>query len=267
MKTSTSLSEKERSELIDTFHEDLIIFAEKLQKEGVLNVECMILIDELYELSKIKKLNHQKIGSDIANIAKFLSNCFPQIKNQLLEYWNAWAEIFDKISPAPVNMRQTVDEYLEHMEEIDTMYKQVIKAVPISNDVALYAVFYMHILKREKIEYALSSDLEAFRTHIPTIDLESMFSVGEKMKKGKGFVTHGKAIRDALSHKKYQIIVKNGKKYIQFGNNEKGYDFIETWSVDEFLQFVQTTDFMYRTMFMLQKLIFFMTLLHESTDA
>lgn len=256
----------ERMDLISKFHQDLMNFAGHLQNQGILDISCINQIEELYELAKIKKLDHKKIGNYTANIAQLLSGGLPQISSQCRDYWNAWREVFEKISPLPVDMRQKVDAYIADMEEIDTMYKAVINANPNSNDVALYGVFYMHILKRERIEYAMMSDLDTFKEHISEFDLVNMFSTGEKVKKGSKFVTHGNAIRDSLAHKKFKIFVNNGIRYIHFGNNEHGYDFLEEWKIDDFLHYIQSTDFLYRTMFTLQKLIMFMTLLHEAAD-
>lgn len=265
-----SLSNKQREEIYSKLFNELKSFGERLQLAGMIHADYLTKLEELIELAKKNSLTHEMTSSSQSRIAECMAECFPQIKPQLLSYWNAWSKIFTSVSPTPINIREKVDLYLKDMDEIDSMYKEIIKQNPEINDVVLYAIFYAHILKTEKIEFPLKADMDLYHEAIKNYDTDMIFSVGKKMEntgKKTGYVTHGRSLRDALSHKKFRIESHENKKYIIFANNEYGYDFTETFAVSEFLHYVQSTDMLYRLMFMMQNLMIMCTLLHESISS
>ena len=198
-------------------------------------------------------------------IAICLAECFPQLEKQLTDYWNAWGNVF-KNNSSYMNIRETADKNLEHMIEVDEMYKEIMKQDPEKNNVALYAVLNAHVSKCEKIEYSLKKDLESKLGNTDNFDTEEMFSIGEKMPKGKEYVTHGRALRDTISHTKYTIDNNPDDSKITFANNEYGYDFTETFSKEDFIEYIKSTDMLYRIMFVMQSLMILCVLLHESVD-
>ena len=140
---------------------------------------------------------------------------------------------------------------------------------PEKNNIALYATFYIHIVTVEKIEYALQQDLQEYSADIADFDIESMFSLGDKVKRKRGkfkYVTRGRAMRDALAHKKFKIDSHGGQKHIAFENKDCGYDFQEQLTVDEFLEYVRGSNMLYKIMYTLQSFMLLSTLLRESLD-
>lgn len=269
--TSKSLSNRQREELTTKLFSDLLQFGKHLQKEGVIHIDYLIKLEELCEFEKNQQLTHDIIHSSTSRISTCMSKAFPQLENQLASYWNAWATIFQNKPSEFINIREKTDQYLSHMMEIDSMYKEIINQNPETNNVVLYAVFFVHVLKTEKIEYPLKLDLESYLNSTNQYDIDEIFSTGEKMPNTKSktkFVTHGRALRDAIAHKKFTIQNKGNKKQIIFENIDIkfGYSFKETFTVDEFLHYIKSNDMLYRMMFMMQSQIILSTLLHESVD-
>jgi len=146
------------------------------------------------------------------------------------------------------------------------LYKETMNQEPENNNVAFYAVLNTHVSKCERTEYSLKEDLDSRLNSTNDYDTNEIFSAGKKMPKGKGHVTHGRALRDAISHKKYTINNNPNDPKITFANNEYGYDFTETFAKEDFIEYIKSTDMLYRIMFIMQSLMILCVLLYESVD-
>ena len=229
----------------------------------------MTELEELQErVNKQQQISHGDISRYQNKIANYLCNAFESsLHPQLSSYWNCWAQIVNKTNSKFVNIRKTTNTYISDMQKIDSMYQEIQEKQPEKHNAVLYAVFYIFILKVEKIEYALQQDFLDYSAHMTNCDIEQMFSHGNKVecaKRRSKYATHGRAIRDALAHKKFEICERDEQRYVVFNNKDHGYNFQESLTVDDFLTYVRGTDMLYRTMFMLQSLMLLCTLLHES---
>ena len=266
-----TLSTQERKNKIKNFFLELIRFVELLQKDADINVNCLTKLEELQECTRKQLLSHKTVNNYEQAIANYLHNAFQSsLNSQLSLYWNCWAQIITSGKWKYVDIRKNINEYMSHIQEVDSMYQELYDQHPEKNNAALYAAFYIHILTVEKIEYALQQDLHEYSTDIADFDIESMFSLGDKVKRNKSkskYVTRGRAIRDALAHKKFKIYNHDGQKYIAFENKDCGYDFQEQLTVAEFLEYVRGSNMLYRIMYIMQSLILLSALLHESLDS
>ena len=267
---SPILTAEQRKEKIKNFFFDLIPFVELLQKDEEINVNCLTKLEELQEYTNKQFLQHNDIGKYVGEIASYLCTAFQSsLKSQLSSYWKCWVHIIVNCAHKYVDLRKKTNEYISHMQEVDSMYQELYDQHPENDDIALYATFYMHIVIVEKIEYALQQDLRKSSADVAHFDIEHMFSFGNKVKKNtaaSGYVTRGRAIRDALAHKKFKICNQDEQKYIVFENKDHGYDFQEQLTVDEFLRYIHGSNMLYRIMYILQSLLLLSSLLHESLD-
>lgn len=77
-------------------------------------------------------------------------------------------------------MKEISSSLSDPMNDIDTMYKEVLGKGTKSDNTALYALFYMLIMMREKIEYSLWKDLETYCELVPEIDFDKFFLLARK---------------------------------------------------------------------------------------
>jgi len=267
---ASSLSDEQITEIIDALFSKIIQFGERLQGHGIGNSDYLTKIEEMKEFQARSQLTHDLIHELSKDVSSSMANAYPELEKQLRAYWNAWAKIFTDHRPEPINIREKTAEYMEHMDEVDSMYKEILNQNPQTDVVSLYALLFVHILKTEKIEYPMRLDLSKHLGSEHQFDLEEIFSAGEKISNTKsdtGFKTRGRATRDAIAHKKFRIQEKEGQKQIVFENTDHGYNFRESFTVDGFIDYIQMTDMLFRMMFMMQDLIVLSTLLHTLLDS
>lgn len=266
-----TLSVQERKDKIKNFFLELIRFVELLQNDVEIDVNCLTKLEELQECTRKQSLSYKAVNNYEQEIASYLHDAFQSsLKLQLSSYWDCWAQIITSGKWKYVDIRKRINEYMSHIQEVDSMYQELYDQHPEKNDTALYAAFYIHILTVEKIEYALQQDLQEYSADIAGFDIESMFSLGNKVKRNEGrskYVTRGRAIRDALAHKKFKIYNHDGQKHIAFENKDHGYDFQEQLTVDKFLEYVRGSNMLYRIMYIMQSLMLLSALLHESLNS
>ena len=268
---NSTLTAEQRKEQINIFLRDLISFVEQLQNDAEINVDCLTKLEELHKYANNQLPQSSVIDNYVSKIAIYLCNAFQStLKPQLSSYWKCWAQIINNRTQKDVHIRTRTNEYISHIQEIDAMSQELHDQHPENNNVALYATFYMHILTVEKIEYALQGDLQKYSTDITNFDIEHMFSFKNKINRNEvksKYVTQGRAIRDALAHKKFKICDQNGQKHIVFENKDHGYDFHEQLTVDAFLSYVRGSNMLYKIMYIMQSLMLLYSLLRESLDS
>ena len=265
-----TLSAQERKNTIKNLFLDLVQFVELLQNDEEINVNCLTKLEELQEYARKQLLSRKTINNHEQEIVSYLQNAFQSsLKLQLSSYWNCWTQIIKSSKQKHVYIRKKTNEYISQIQEVDSMRQELDDQHPEKNNIALYATFYIHIVTVEKIEYALQQDLQEYSADIADFDIESMFSLGDKVKRKRGkfkYVTRGRAMRDALAHKKFKIDSHGEQKHIAFENKDCGYDFQEQLTVDEFLEYVRGSNMLYKIMYTLQSFMLLSTLLRESLD-
>lgn len=266
---ASSLSDEQMTEIIDALFSKIIQFGEILQSQGIGNSDYLTKIEEMKEFQARSQLTHGLIYELSRDVSSSMANAYPELEKQLLSYWKAWATIFKNSTSEYIDIREKTTKYMEHMREVDSMYSEILNQNPQTDVISLYALLFVHILKTEKIEYPIQQDLSSHLGSGHQFDLEGIFSSGEKIpntKSDTGFKTRGRAIRDAIAHKKFRIREKGGQKQIVFENADHGYSFRESFMVDDFICYLQMTDVLFRMMFMIQDLIVLSTLLHTLLD-
>ncbi|MCE2506674.1 MAG: hypothetical protein J4F36_09480 [Nitrosopumilaceae archaeon] len=145
-----NLTEEQRNELINKLHDELSVFGLTFIENGNLNQQYIIQLDELKELHEKSLLDHDMIRMHEQKIATLMTEIFPFLKDQLSEYWNAWALIINKKTTENIYMREKVDQYLDDIIQTQKHYAEIIKNDPDNNLTALYAVFNIQWQKLKK---------------------------------------------------------------------------------------------------------------------
>jgi len=178
----------------------------------------------------------------------------PNVSGKLRQFWNAhleMAEISERTGSlyAPV---QLINQNREEILKIADKYNVVVSRFSqnTNDEINLFALFYIHILKIDVIEYSF---VKQFRDLLGDFNLrtqydpEEIFSAGTKIRRNRQWRTDGRAIRDSLAHNMYTIEFANNSWVIEFDNRTSGYNFVRRIPKDEFLTLFVDLDFLYRS--------------------
>jgi hypothetical protein len=178
----------------------------------------------------------------------------PAIENQLYMFWNACMEVthLSNLQKRKFTLFNTEKRLIDNILAVQNMRNNIFKDIKNTNDkeIPLYALFYLHILQTETLEFALvghfSDLLKSFNLD-KQYDIHTIFSVTYKIQRNKDFVTDSRAIRDALSHLKYRIIEENDTWRIHFKNTDYGYDFDKTFTFSDLIRYFTNVGFLYES--------------------
>jgi len=238
-------------------------YAKELYKRNPL-VKLEYSIMELDELESRIKGNSNPLRTSLEVDAHFhqitheIVNFSPQISTQLAQFWKAHLEVASmaESNSKPYIIMGYIDDNQKQILKVDERYHQVADRIRINqnDEITVYALFYVHILRTEIIEYNF---LKQFREMLTDFELsqkydaEEIFSANNKIRKGRGWKTDARAIRDALSHNKYELFFTDDDWKIHFKNNEEGYNYDKVFKKEDFFRFQSDTDILYRSTLML----------------
>ncbi len=202
--------------------------------------------------------NQLEVDEHFAVVTQEIVNFSPAISTQLNEFWDAHLEIASlaESSDNAYGIMKYADDNQKKILDIDKRYTNVTNRVnkDPNDEITIYGLFYLHILKTEVIEYAY---IEQFKELLRDFNLskrydaEEIFSATSKISKGKVWKTEARAMRDCITHNKYELQIDDSSWNILFDNQEDGYNYVKTFSRNEFLQFENETDLLYRSTLML----------------
>jgi len=238
-------------------------YAKELYKRNPL-VKLEYSIMELDELESRIKGNSNPLRASIEVDAHFhqitheIVNFLPQISSQLAQFWKAHLEVatIAESNSKPYTIMGYIDDNQKQILEVDERYRIVSDRIRINqnDEIAVYSLFYIHILRTEIIEYNF---LKQFKEMLIDFELnekydaEEIFSANNKISKGNVWRTDARAIRDALSHNKYELTFTDSDWKIHFHNNEEGYNYDKIFKKEDFFRFQTDTDILYRSTLML----------------
>lgn len=189
-------------------------------------------------------------------------NWHPSISKQLREFFEAHKAIATYASKYPdmeYNLLKIISPTRENILRVTKVYNYAVKKIIENKNevIHLYALFYAHILKTEVIEAAFRQQLEYFfkeiRKRESTANLNflpcEIFSISSQVLKGNALRTDARAIRDSLTHLQYDLKFINDSWEIHFLNFEDGYNFDRIFGRDDFLEFLDLTDLLYKCTF------------------
>lgn len=118
-----------------------------------------------------------------------------------------------------------------------------IRNKPIETRTDVEAALRLHERETESMQYPL---IQAIRNGLPDeVDLNELFSVIGKVRKGNDYVTDSTAMRDCIAHDKCEI--KDEK--IIFDNQDYGYEFYLEYTFKEFQDFMGRKGKLYGLLF------------------
>jgi len=240
-------------------HELLIKFLRFVVFTNTKDEHLLVHISDLQKLTQqIQNNTSEFTWEDMEWIFKPIINNIigwnKDIENQLYLFWDAHTEVTMISNQKKEIMRPTekIDTDIEKIAQAHKIYEDVfLESNRIKTDkLHLYSLFYCHILNSESIGSALIEQFEKMLTQFSLnddYDIQTIFSVRTKIPRGNKFVTDVKAVRDALTHLKYEIIEDTNSWKIKFDNNEKGYNFIKLFPKEEFIQFLKNSQYLYES--------------------
>lgn len=193
--------------------------------------------------------HYQPVTNEIINFS-------PNLSSQLNKFWEAHIEIATIAestgkSYMPMKLAEENREKILAVNEKYLKIAEVVRRDP-NNEISMYALFYIHVLRTEVIEFSFIQQFKDLLTEFGLTgkyDPEEIFSATNKIGKNNEWKTDARAIRDALAHSKYEIDFIKSPWEIHFKNTKKHFDKI--FDRHEFLQFYYDTDILYKSTLML----------------
>lgn len=157
------------------------------------------------------------------------------------------------------------DDFLKQMCQNETLIKNIFernffKKLSTSNS-DVYLLINQHLQMTEKIEYNLIHSIS--QTCVKQYNLEDLFSITGKIKRGNKTVTEARAIRDAFAHSHY-IITEHFD--IEFQNITSGYNFKRKYTAEEFIQYAKKQQDLYAIFIIIMHLLYLNSLLSKYSE-
>lgn len=193
---------------------------------------------------------------EVFNFGLILVYLIPALEKQLQGFWNMWHDAFKLWRQSPnqyqgFNWWNVEADLRQRMEETDAMSAEVVTSVvnDPQNLLVAHALLNAHVARTESIEYVMKRILErAIHTFglSDSYDTASLCSVTRKVPKGVDWRSDVRAIRDAVSHKRYRVTSDQNGWTVAFSNTEGGYHFLQTYSRSEFIHFFDHHTLLYK---------------------
>ena len=185
-----------------------------------------------------------------------LINLFPPLEKQLQDFWNLWHDAFKLWRQSPnqyqdFNWWNVEADLHQRMEETDAMVEEVVTSVvnDPQNLLVAHALLNAHVARTESIEYVMKKILDRA---IHTFGLSNKYdstwlcSVKSQIQKGEDWRSDVRAIRDAVSHKRYRVTSDQNGWKVTFSNTEGGYHFLQTYNHSDFIHFFDQHTLLYK---------------------
>jgi len=247
--------------LVETACDLVIGYAQNIEQR----YNTTIFTNPIIELDNVKQrilkanspfLTGDEIDSAIKPILLAFFSWNSKITNQLEQFWKAQLELSDSAANDSSNPTydplKLANEEMPKILRADGIYQNIVKSVNSNptEDSLIYAIFYSLMTLVETAEFAFRKHFEDLLTIYgldSKYDAKEIFSIDRKVPMYSEFRTDGRAIRDALSHFKFEIKKIGDETEIKFEYKEDGYNFTKEFKKIEFLEFVQNTYLLYKT--------------------
>jgi len=206
-----------------------------------LNVMC-----ELIKKSKGPLFTKEYVNKILIDTLDFLVKWHPSLSKQLDLFLLAHIEIGQMSAThpelPPYSPLKYVESDFERVNNAHTSFVEMIKNfnTPTISTMQLQALLLAFNGKMQTICHAFEKQLFELLKNFgleQRYDLTDFFYINKKIRRNTIHETDSLAIRDAIAHYKYKII-KTGELWkIEFNNNEKGWNFNETYSYNDFIMF------------------------------
>ena len=221
-------------------------------------------------LNKILETNRPFLSTD--DVMKYcypmrdmLIQFTPLLSKQLTLYWTAYVDMMEQINQkesyvqlVPINPDNVKQMGILSKLHTKTMQKFLLDP---SNQTNLFALFYFHVLRVDTFEKTIKTPLaKLLKTYeVKSYDLEDIFSTKHKIKTKDGkYITDIRAIRNCLSHFKFEIFDNTDEWKIHFKSGDDVNDKIyydELFSKEQFVEFLNNSNILYQSQFMLTSLL------------
>jgi len=130
------------------------------------------------------------------------------------------------------------------------------------NQSNLFALFYFHVIRVDAFEDSIKNPLKKLLEKYELnqkYDVEEIFSVKQKVKrKDNRYITDIRAVRNFLAHFQFEILDNQDEWKIHFKSGDSPKDkiiFDETFSKEQLVEFLNNSNILYQSQFMLTLLL------------
>lgn len=224
--------------------------------------------------SKIKKCNGRCLSSDeiqqLWNFAHHIIDLKPEIKPQLLSFWNLYHDVFKKLatnkSHPGYSVRNFILEVFPRINRADRLAEKIALETNENRSSILVpvALLLVHIIRTETIEHAF---LKQIRDAIRNFDLskeydaEAMCSITEKIKQRGQWRTDIRAIRNAIAHGYFTITFSKGNWELDISNEDMGSTFNKKFTSIEFKEYFNLATLLFKVQWHLLIILTLLTIL------
>jgi hypothetical protein len=209
-------------------------------------------IDQIHEI--------EKFSLHLSSSQNFINSYFSHkgFLPRLQEFWNLRQAIvntgkteeivlwrLDKKGTSQNNF-SAIGDSIKRAFQVTNTTNSIIDAIlnqGTINILSITSILLALIIRVEAHEYEIQNMIAKAEKYMNlNYDIQEMLSVNSKIRKGNGWRSDTRAIRDAVSHAHF-IINKKDKGYmIHFKNTEEGYNFDKTFTEKDMLFFYQDYD-------------------------
>ena len=189
IKTVRQTSLLESEQLISKYLDAVNAFGCGVQSNGVEGKRIFDNFIKITTLFENKKLTKNLLMDIFSNLLKDMRSLDPTFSEKVNRYSIILIELISNDL-----------DFFKHAAPNKNIIQNVLQSSKLLDDPTIQleyanALLNFHIRETEKVEYYLMKDLEQ-SPNIQNYDIEEMFSIDGKIKKGKKFVTQSRAIRE-----------------------------------------------------------------------
>lgn len=234
IKTISQITDSKLCDLLNKYFDVLIKFGLSVQNKNYHGKNIFELLTKTKSLFDNQKFDYTQIDHLLVTALCAMLDLESEFKEKAKLYALLFMEVIEK----KLDFDKTSKSYSSDIIQDVIQSEYSILSSATNTRQSAEALVMTHIRQTEKIQYPLIKPLKQLSNHVE-YDLESLFSINDKIRKGDKHVTESKAIRDAVSHSNYKINEKNSQVQLIFENKGHGYDFSQKYSLKEFYNLVQ----------------------------
>lgn len=218
-----------------------------------------LIIDLGVMSEQIKKTNSpiftkSEIDSVINRILTIIVRWNPYLEKQLELFLNAHIEIGEISSKdsslPPYAPLKYAEQNIERVKDAHNEFVQMVKNfnTKIIDEIQIRALLLAFSAKMETVGNSFEKQFKELLVDFGLqnkYDVSEIFSVNTKIQRNTIYETDTLAVRDAISHYRYKINKIGDLWEIVFNNTEKGWNFNQKYSYDEFLRFLDNNHKMF----------------------
>jgi hypothetical protein len=233
-------------------------FESFIQKLGNLKSIMQTVSGPCFSIDQIQEI--EKFSLHLSSSQNFINSYFIHkgFLQRLEEFWNLRQAIvstgkteeiilwrFDKKGTSQNNF-SAIGDIIKRAFQVTNTTNSIIDAIlnqGTINILTITSILLALIIRVEAHEYKIQNMIAKAEKYMNlNYDIQEMLSINSKIRKGNGWRSDTRAIRDAVSHAHFIINKRDMGYMIHFNNTEEGYNFDKTFTEKDMLFLYQDYD-------------------------